>query len=169
MFSNPTRDRTSVTLKSMQLSDVFLALGEPAFGKLIGSISMGKLRTYQLFERLKTRAHLAKLNADHLHRAAPRLWARLNEKDDEFAKDLAQAVLISNLDMIVAILDFLEIPNDGGFFAKDEEPKQHLTEGWQQRVIDKFRGAYPEALLLFYINHLAWEVDKDVEMFRLAG
>ena len=152
----------------MQLSDVFLSLDEQAFGKLIGSISMGKLRTYQLFERLKTRAHLAKLNADHLHRATPRLWARLNEKDEEFARDLAQAVLVSNLDMIVAILEFLGIPNEGGFFAKDEDPKQHLTEGWQQRVLDKFRTTYPEAVLLFYINHLAWEVDKDTEMFRPA-
>ena len=130
---------------------------------------MGKLRTYQLFDRLKTRAHLAKLNAEVLHRAAPRLWARLSEKDEELAKDLAQAVLISNLDMIMAVLGFLGIPNEGGFFAKDEDPKQHLTDGWQQRVFEKYRELYPQPVLLFYINHLAWETVKDAEVFQPAA
>jgi hypothetical protein len=153
----------------MLLSDVFLSLGEQPFGKLVGSVSMGKLRTYQLFDRLKARAHLAKLNAETLRKAAPRLWARLTERDDEFAKDLAQAILVSNLDMIVAVLDYLGIPNDGGFFAKDEDPKQHLEEGWQQRVYEKFRGQYPEATLLFYINHLAWETGSEAGVFQPAA
>lgn len=153
----------------MQLSDVFLALGEPSFGKLLNTVSMGKLRTYQLFDRLKTRAHLAKLNAGALGRSAPRLWARLSEKDEELAKDLAQAVLISNLDMIVAVLDFLGIPNDGGFFAKDADPGGHLGEGWQQQVFDKFRDSYPQPVLLFYINHLAWEISKDADVFQPAA
>ncbi len=152
----------------MVLPDVFLALGEQSFSKLMNSVSMGKLRTYQLFDRLKTRAHLAKLNAEALHKASPRLWARLSEKDEEFAKDLAQAVLVSNLNMIVAVLDFLGIPNEGGFFAKDEDPKQYLKEGWQQQVFDRFRDAYPQPVLLFYINHLAWETQPEAGIFQPA-
>ncbi len=153
----------------MQLSDVFLALGEPSFGQLVQSISIGKLRTYQLYDRVKARAHVAKLNTETLHKAAPRLWSRLSENDEEFEKDLAQAVLVSNLPMIIAVLDFLGIPNDGGFFPKEEDPKKHLAEGWQQRAFEKFRGVYPEPVLLFYVNHLAWETDKNTELFRPAG
>jgi hypothetical protein len=153
----------------MQLCEVFRALGEARFGELVRHISISRLRTFRLFDRLKARAHLAKLNAETLRKAAPRLWARLTERDDEFAKDLAQAILVSNLDMIVAVLDYLGIPNDGGFFAKDEDPKQHLEEGWQQRVYEKFRGQYPEATLLFYINHLAWETGSEAGVFQPAA
>ena len=45
----------------MALTDVFLTLGQDDFGKLLGSVSMGKLKTYQLYDRIKTRTHLAKL------------------------------------------------------------------------------------------------------------
>src|SRR5216683_378094 len=142
----------------MALTDVFLTLGEDGFGQIIRGVSMGKLKTYQLYDRIKTRTHLAKLNADSLQKATPRLWTRLSEKDEEFAQDLSQAVLVCHLDMIVAVLNFLGIPHEDGFFAKDIDPKPYLTEGWSERVLEKFQGAYPDALLKFYTGHLAWEL-----------
>src|SRR6185369_1099192 len=142
----------------MALTDVFLELGQDGFGQLLRSVSMGKLKTYQLYDRIKTRTHLPKLNAEHLQKASPRLWTRLSEKDEEFAQDMSQAVLVSHLDMIVAVLNFLEIPHEDGFFAKDIDPKPFLTEGWQGRVQEKFKDVYPESLLRFYTAHLAWEL-----------
>ena len=142
----------------MPLTDVFLALGEDGFGQIIRSVSMGKLKTYQLYDRIKTRAHVPKLNAESLQKATPRLWTRLSEDDEEFAQDLSQAVLVCHLDMIVAVLNFLGIPNEDGFFAKDIDAKPYLTEGWQERVHEKFKGVYPEPLLRFYTAHLAWEL-----------
>jgi len=144
----------------MPLTDVFLSIGEDGFGRVIHSISIGKLKTYQLYDRFKTRTHLPKLNAENLQKATPRLWARLSEKDEEYAQDLSQAVLISHLDMIVAVLNFLGIPHEDGFFAKDLDAKPHLTEGWQERVLEKFKDVYPEPLLRFYIAHLSWELLK---------
>jgi len=139
----------------MALTDVFLTLGEDGFGQIIRGVSMGKLKTYQLYDRIKTRTHLAKLNAESLQKATPRLWTRLSEKDEEFAQDLSQAVLVCHLDMIVAVLNFLGIPHEDGFFAKDLDAKPHLTEGWQDRVHEKFKDVYPEPLLQFYTAHLA--------------
>jgi hypothetical protein len=144
----------------MPLTDVFLSIGEDGFSRVIHSISIGKLKTYQLYDRFKTRTHLPKLNAENLQKATPRLWARLSEKDEEYAQDLSQAVLVSHLDMIVAVLNFLGIPHEDGFFAKDLDATPHLTEGWQERVIEKFKDVYPEPLLRFYTAHLAWELLK---------
>lgn len=142
----------------MQLSEVFVKLGEEGFANLIRGISIGKLKTYQMYDAFKTRAHLIKLNTENLRKSAPKFWIRMSEGDEEFAKELAQVILVSHLDMIKAVLDFTGIPNEEGFFAKDVDAKSHLTEGWQDRVFEKFRGAYPEPLLLFYINHLGWEL-----------
>ena len=144
----------------MPLTDVFLSIGEDGFGSVIHSISIGKLKTYQLYDRFKTRTHLPKLNAENLQKATPRLWARLSEKDEDYAQDLSQAVLISHLDMIVSVLNFLGIPHEDGFFAKDLDATPHLTEGWQERVLEKYKDVYPEPLLRFYIAHLAWELLK---------
>ncbi|SRR5581483_7270309 len=149
----------------MQLSDVLLKSGEEDFSRLIRGISIGKLKTYQLYDSFKTRARLTKLNTEHLRKAAPRFWSRIREGDEEFAKDLAQAVLVSHLEMITAILDFLGIPHEGGFFAKDMDPKPYLTEGWKERVFERFRGTYDEPLLLFYVNHLSWELEGASGMF----
>jgi hypothetical protein len=55
------------------------------------------------------------------------------------------------------VLDFVGVPHENGFFAKKTDPKPYFTEGWENRVLEKFRGQYPEPLLLFYINHLRWE------------
>jgi hypothetical protein len=153
----------------MQLSDIFLGLGEDTFQQLMRAVSIGRLKTYQIFDRVKTRLHLTKLNSETLRKAAPRIWVRVQERDEEFATDLAQTILVSHLDMIRAVLDFLEIPHEDGFFAKDADVAAHLTEGWRERVWEKFNTAFPPAALLFYINHLAWEMAKAEEVFRPAA
>jgi len=152
----------------MQLAEIFLGLGEDPFSQLLRSISIGKLKTYQLYDRMKARLHLAKLNSENIRKAAPRLWARLGERDEEFAADLSQAILVSHLDMIKAVLNELGIPNEEGFFAKDIDGAKYLTDGWQQKVFDKFKETYPKTVLLFYINHLAWEVAKSEQVFKAA-
>jgi hypothetical protein len=142
----------------MQLSDVFLQLGQERLGQLVREISIGKLRTYQLYDRFRTRTHLPKVNTELLRKAVPKFWKRLEEHDQEFATDLSQAILIAHMDMIVAVLNSLGIPNQEGFFEKDLEAKAFLTDGWQERVLAEFKGRYPEALFLFYINHLGCEL-----------
>jgi hypothetical protein len=157
--------RRSATLSLMQLSEAFVSLGEDVFTDLIRHISIGKLRTYQLYETLKTRAHVAKLNTESLRKGTPRFWARLQEGDVEFARDLAQSILVGYLDMIREVLDFMGIPNQDGFFAKDLDASKHLTEGWQQRVWEQFHGKFPDPVLRLYINHLTWELAQDQAMF----
>ncbi|MGH9627757.1 MAG: hypothetical protein ACRD7E_05370 [Bryobacteraceae bacterium] len=153
----------------MRLSDVFVALGESTFDQLLRTVSIGKLKTFQLYERVKLRFHMNKLNAESLRRSSPRLWSRISEHDEEFATDVAQTILVSHLDMIKAVLDFLEIPHEDGFFAKDLDAGGKLTDGWKQRVYDQFRQTYPEAVLVFYINHLNWELTKQEEIFNPAA
>jgi hypothetical protein len=153
----------------MQILDVYAGLGPEAFGQLIRTISIGKLRTYKIYEGFKVRAHLHKLNTEVLRKATPRFWERILGGDEDFSKDLAQAVLVSQLDMVVAVLDFLGVPHENGFFQKEIDPKPHFTEGWEDRVFQQFRGSHPEALLIFYINHLRWEMLKAEELFRPAS
>ena len=153
----------------MQLCDIFIGMGEDTFQQLMRTVSMGKLKTYQLFDRVKTRLHLNKLSSESLRKAAPRIWIRINEHDDDFASDLAQAILVSHLDLIKAVLDHLEVPHEDGFFAKDADVAGHLKEGWREEVWAKFRGTFPPAALLFYINHLAWEIAKAEDVFAPAA
>jgi hypothetical protein len=153
----------------MQLCDIFLNLGEENFEQNMRSVSMGRLKTYQLFDRVKTRLHLHKLNSETLRKAAPRVWTRLVERDDEFATDLSQAILVSHLDLIKAVLDHLGVPHEDGFFAKDAEVAGHLKEGWREETWGKFHATFPPAPLLFYINHLAWEITKAEDVFRPAA
>ena len=153
----------------MQLCDIFLRLGEDTFGQLIRSISIGRLRTYQLFDMVKTRMHLHKLNSETLRKAAPRLWTRLEAHEEEFAADLAQAILVSHLDMIKAVLDYLGVPHEDGFFNKDVDVSAHLKEVWRQSAWEKFNTTFNPAALLFYINHLAWEVAKAEDVFAPAA
>ena len=161
--------KTLATIALMQISDIFLRLGQERFGELMRSVSMGRLRTFQLFDALKTRVHLHKLNSETLRNAAPRLWTRLGEENSgDLAGDLAQAILVSHLDLIKAVLDDLGVPHEEGFFAKDADVSGYLKNGWQPRVWEKFRGAFPPAALLFYINHLAWEVAKAEDVFAPA-
>jgi hypothetical protein len=149
----------------MQMCGVFTALGPEVFHELVRGISIGKLKTYQVYERFKLRARLVKLNSESLRKAEPRLWARIESGEEDFATDLSQVFLLSHLGMIVDILNLLGIPNDQGFFDKDLKPEQYLTEGWQKRVFDEFSGKYPREILLFYINHLDWELNKTEQIF----
>lgn len=151
----------------MQLADIFLGLGQESFEQTVRSISLGKLKTYQLFERMKMRLHVNKLNTETLRKVGPRCWERLSQPDNEdLAVELSQAILVSHLDMIKVVLDELGMPHDDGFFAKDLEASTYLTEGWQQRVFERFKGTYPEPLLLFYINHLGFEFGKAEEVYH---
>jgi hypothetical protein len=142
----------------MQISDLYRGLGEEAFGKIIRGISIGKLKTYQIYEGFKVRAHLHKVNTEALRKSTPRFWARIMEGDEDFGKDLAQSVLVSHLDLIAAALNLLGVPHENGFFAKDMDPKPYFTEGWEDRVFSQLRTVYPETILVFYINHLRWEL-----------
>ena len=151
----------------MQISDIFVGLGEERFGALLRTVSMGKLKTYQLFERVKTRCHLQKLNTETLRRAEPRLFERI-KTEDELATELAQAVLICHLDLIVAVLNFLEVPHEEGFFQKDVDVTTYLKEGWEERVYSEFKEKFPEPAVLFYINHLSWEVLKTEQVYKAA-
>ncbi len=71
--------------------------------------------------------------------------------------------------MIAAVLDFLGVPHENGFFAKDMDPKPHFTEGWEGRVLEKFRGVFPEVYLVFYVNHLRWELLGAEEPYHVPG
>ena len=150
----------------MQISDVYLGMGEEAFGQLVRGISIGKLKTYQIYEGFKVRAHLAKVNTEGLRKAVPKLWERIAAGDEDFAKDLSQAILVSHLDMISAVLDFVGVPHEGGFFAKDVEAKPYFTDGWEARVHEKFSAVYAEPILLFYVNHLRWELLGATDVYR---
>jgi hypothetical protein len=153
----------------MQLCDIFLRLGQDNFQQNMRSVSMGRLKTYQLYDRVKTRLHLSKLNSETLRKCAPRVWARIEAHDDEFATDISQAILVSHLDMIKAVLDHLGIPHEDGFFAKDAEVAGYLKDGWRQSTWEKFHATFPAAPLLFYINHLAWEIAKAEDVFAPAA
>ena len=153
----------------MEISEVYRGLGHEAFGQLIRGISIGKLRTFQIYEGFKVRAHLHKVNTEILRKAVPKFWERATGGDEEFGRDLAQAVLVSHLEMIAAVLDFLGIPHENGFFAKDMDAKPYFTDCWENRVIEKFSGSYSEPLLLFYINHLRWELLGAEEPYRPAS
>jgi hypothetical protein len=143
-----------------------VGLGRDVFDQLIRGISIGKLKTYQIYEGFKVRAHLTKVNTEALRHATPRLWDRIVGGDDDFAKDMAQAILVSHLEMISAVLDFLNVPHENGFFAKDMNATPYFTPGWEERVTEKFRGVYAEAQLLFYVNHLRWELLDATDVFH---
>ena len=150
----------------MLLSDAFRSLGEDRFAKLLRTISFGKLKTFQLYERFKLRTHIEKLNTESLRKASPRLWERLLTKDEEYATDLSQAVLVSHMELIVQVLNYLKIPNEDGFFIKDLDATPYLIDNWQQRVYDEFKTRYPEQLVAFYINHLIFELVKEGQPFQ---
>jgi hypothetical protein len=153
----------------MQISDVYLDLGQDAFAQLIRGISISRLKTYQMYEGFKVRAHLHKVNTELLRKSIPKFWARVNERDEDFGKDLAQAMLVSHLEMISRVLDFLDVPHENGFFAKDIDAKPFFTEGWEDRVYEKFRSEFPGPILLFYVNHLRWELLGASEPYHPAS
>jgi hypothetical protein len=63
----------------------------------------------------------------------------------------------------------LGIPNEQGFFDKDLKPEEYLKEDWQKRVFDEFASKYPRDIVLFYINHLDWELNKTEQVFLPAA
>jgi hypothetical protein len=161
--------RSYANLFTMQMCGVFQALGQEVFDQLIRGISIGKLKTYQVYERFKLRARLVKLNSESLRKAAPKFWSRILANEEDFATDLSQVFLLSHLEMIVDVLNLLGIPNEQGFFDKDLKPEQYLTEGWQARVYNEFSSKYKREILLFYINHLDWELNKTEQVFLPAA
>ena len=88
---------------------------------------------------------------------------------EDLAGDLAQAVLVANLDMIVEVLNFLEVPHNDGFFDKDFDATSILTGDWQARAYKEFSGKYPGPLVVFYLNHLAMETTRAETVFTPAG
>lgn len=144
----------------MELHDIFRELGEPHFRELLAQISMGRLKAYQLYEPFKVRLHLNKLNAEALRKIAPRLWQRVCDGDDEIATELAQAILVSKLDFVIEVLNFLGVPHNDGFFEKETPINDHLPEGWQQRAYEAFSDKYSPSLVTFYLNHLAKEATE---------
>ncbi|MCW5962939.1 MAG: hypothetical protein KIT83_02785 [Bryobacterales bacterium] len=145
----------------MQLHAIFQGLGDARFRELLAQISMGRLKTYQLYEPLKVRTHLHKLNADSLKKAAPRLWDRVVAGDEALASEVAQSVLVSKMEVVIEVLDFLGIPHRDGFFEKETPLAEHLTEGWQRRVYEAFHTKHSPAFVVFYVNHLAKEAHED--------
>ncbi len=153
----------------MQLSELYLALGQDTFSDLLKRVSIGRLRTYQIYEHIKLRTRLTKLNSEALRKSATRLWDRLQEKDEDLAADLSQAILVSHLEMIIATLDFLGVPHQDGFFAKDADVKGHLSGEWQQRAFDQLKAQYPPSVLAFYLNHLGIETGASEAVFAPAS
>lgn len=153
----------------MPLSEIFVGLGQANLDQQLRTVSLGKLKTYQLFDRLRIRLHVTKLNQEALRKIGPKLFARLSAPEEDLAVELSQAILVSHLDMIVAVLDHLGIPHQDGFFEKETDVKAHLADGWQSRCYEHFRDKYPSAVLAFYLNHLAHEVAPGSPLFVPAA
>jgi hypothetical protein len=153
----------------MPLSEIFVGLGQGNLDQQLRTVSLGKLKTYQMFDRLRIRLHVSKLNQDALRKIGPKVYARLAGQEEDLAVELSQAILISHLDMIVAVLDQLGIPHQDGFFDKDADVKSHLSDGWQARCYEHFEQKYPKAVLAFYLNHLAHEVVPGTPLFMPAA
>ncbi len=150
----------------MKLHELFVALGEESFRGQLRGISMGTLRTYKFYERLKTRLHLGKLNTESLRLSAPKTFARLQEGEEDLALEISQCILISNMGMIVEILDFLQVPHQDGFFAEGMKPAEHLTGDWQARAFAEFKEKHPVPVLVLYLNYLAHEMDPETPVFQ---
>lgn len=149
----------------MVLSQIYESLGTERFADLLRTISMGKLKTYQLYERLKIRLHVQKLNSETLKKISYRLYERIQQGDQDLATELAQAILLCNMDVVVDVLDHNGIPHEDGFFAKELDPKEHLKDNWRENTFQALREKYSPALLVFYLNHLAFELSAGEDVF----
>ena len=142
----------------MDLVRVYAALGQDRCIRLVRTISIGALRTYGVYEAIKIRSRLHTLNRQKLRAVSAKLWKRIADGDADLARDLSQGVLVSNIPLVVAVLDHLGIEHDdNGFFAKDADYSQQFASGWTESVFKEFTGRYSEDLVLLYINHLGWE------------
>ena len=124
----------------MDLVEVYQALGQERSNRLIRTVSIGALKTFGVYEAVKVRSRLQRLNRQKLRLSAPKLWKRISEGDAGLAREMAQAVLVSNIPLIVDVLEQLGIEHDGnGFFDKDGDYSDQLAEGWQDGVFEKCR------------------------------
>ena len=143
----------------MDVVQVYKALGEPHFSDLIRMISIGATKTYGVYESVKIRCRLEKLNRQKLHKSTPKLWQRILENDSGLADEITQAILVSNLTFVIEVLDLLNIPHEeNGFLEKDADHADKLVTGWKANTFKHFSGKYPEPLVLLYINHLGSEM-----------
>lgn len=142
----------------MDLAEVYEALGQERVAGSIRTISMGALKTFGVYQSLKVGSRLRKLNRSNLQRAAGRLWQRVADGDTDLGRDLSQAILVSNIPLVTEVLDCLELEHDGnGFFSKDSDHADKLTEGWAERVFAHCKDRFDQDLILLYINYLGWE------------
>ena len=145
-------------LREMDLVGVFRALGQERCSRLVRSISIGAIRTFKLYEAIKVRSRLRTLNRQKLRAAVPKLWARIDGGDADLAHDLAQAVLVSHIALVVGVLDSLGIEHDGnGFFSKDADHSDKFGPGWPEAALRQFGEGHPPEVVLLYINYLGWE------------
>ncbi len=137
---------------------MYEALGRERSCALVKSVAMGAIRRFGVYRAIKVRSRLRTLNRQKLRAIAPRLWGRIQAGDTGLARDLSQAVLVSNIPVMVAVLDLLGIKHDGsGFFDKDGDYRDKFTDGWEARVSEHCKGRFDDDLVLLYINHLGWE------------
>lgn len=153
-------------LREMDLAEVYQALGQERVAGSVRTVSMGALKTFGVYKAIKVRSRLSKLNRLNLQRAAGRLWQRVADGDTDLGRDLAQAVLVSNIPLISAVLDFLEIEHDGnGLISTDSDHSESLSDGWAERVFAHCKDRFDQDLLLLYINYLGWETEALDEPF----
>ena len=70
--------------------------------------------------------------------------------------------------MIKAVLDHLGVPHEDGFFAKDIDVSTYSRRAGSRRHGTNSTASFRRPPLLFYINHLAWEVTKSEDVFAPA-
>lgn len=153
-------------LREMDLAEVYEALGQERVARSIRTVSMGALRTFGVYQAVKVRSRLRKLNRLNLQRAAERLWQRVADGDTDLGRDLSQAVLVSNIPLVTEVLDYLEVGHDGnGFYSKDSDHGDKLSEGWAERTFAHCKDRFDQDLILLYINYLGWEAKALDEPF----
>lgn len=147
-------------LREMDLAEVYEALGQERVAPSIRTISMGALKTFGVYQAVKVRSRLRKLNRLNLRRAAETLWQRVADGDTDLGRDLSQAVLVSNIPLVTEVLDFLGIEHDGnGFYSKDDDHADQLSEGWAERAFVHCKDRFDQGLVLLYLNYLGWETE----------
>ena len=88
--------------------DIFLGSGLGNLVQQFRTVSIGKLKTYQLLRACASRFHMSKLNRKLCARSRRLVWARIASRMKTFATD-APDHLVSHLEMIK---DVLEPPGD---------------------------------------------------------
>ena len=145
----------------MDLVEVYQVLGQERCKSLVRTVSISALKTFKVYEAIKVRSRLSRLNRMKLRAAAGKLWQRVADGDEDLARDLSQAVLVSNIPMIVEVLDYLEVEHDGnGFFSKDSDHSDKLSGDWPTRAFAHCKDRFDSDVVLLYINYLGWETDS---------